>query len=179
MHCSWKLNTVRPHFFDLLVRFSADSKIIGPTKNKKHSSHFIFFLPPDSYLYYWAQKNGSPIKICSIKHRKQLGYFQILYKWNRTRQIGLQKLFLISYDCILRRFFMWSSLVFIQNIFHFFPPSRLINFKTQHKSTILDFYFILPTPWLCKKSLVTGLSTKKFKKCRLNQLNIAAIKFRG
>ncbi len=33
---------------DLLVRFSADGKLLGPTKLKNHLCHFILLLPPDS-----------------------------------------------------------------------------------------------------------------------------------
>ncbi len=40
--------TFRGGFLNLLVRFPADSKIIGPTKNKIIDT--IFFLPPASYL---------------------------------------------------------------------------------------------------------------------------------
>ncbi len=39
---------IRPRTFDLLVRFSADSSKMDPTKIKNHHYHFIFLLPPDS-----------------------------------------------------------------------------------------------------------------------------------
>ena len=39
---------VRPQLLDSMVRFSADSSKMGPTKIKKHQNHFIFLYPPDS-----------------------------------------------------------------------------------------------------------------------------------
>ncbi len=42
------LVTLRPHLLDSMVRFSADSSKMGPTKIKKHQNHFIFLYPSDS-----------------------------------------------------------------------------------------------------------------------------------
>ncbi len=39
---------IKPRTFDLLVRISADSSKMDPTKIKNHHYHFIFLLPPES-----------------------------------------------------------------------------------------------------------------------------------
>ncbi len=46
--CRIDMRSVRPQLLDSMVRFSADSSKIGPTKIKKHHTHFIFLCPPDS-----------------------------------------------------------------------------------------------------------------------------------
>ena len=53
---------------DSLVRFPADSTLIGPTKEKIGLWPFIFYcLPTQSYLWnYWSHKSRSPIKIYRI-----------------------------------------------------------------------------------------------------------------
>ncbi len=63
-----KMISFRRGTIDLLVRFSADSKLLGPTKLKNHLGHFIFLFPPThTYLcLYWAHKSRSPIKIYRI-----------------------------------------------------------------------------------------------------------------
>ncbi len=56
---------IRRGTIDSLVRFSADSTLIDPTKEKISLWPFIFYcLPTQSYLWnYWSHKNRSPIKI--------------------------------------------------------------------------------------------------------------------
>ncbi len=39
---------IRPQLLGSMVRFSADSSKMDPTKIKKHQNHFIFLYPPDS-----------------------------------------------------------------------------------------------------------------------------------
>ncbi len=131
---------IRPGTIDLLVRFSADSNLIGPTKLKKGFPILFFSCPPDP----------KKISLELLIPQKWFAY-QCLQKWTRniTKMILSKQLLIEKLKRNGESFFLY-----------FFRPTLL--FKARLK---IFFYFTVPpTP---KKRPEDGMSTKRSNVPRL------------